>query len=107
MSDEEITMPDFEEWAVRLWWDGRPVCQEIKNSLQQAFEQGRALGKRETESEWWAEQDHAMMVADFERASLEDYWKEHGLIVNNNCPRLMEGLLKAKNPWINNESTED
>jgi len=78
MNDEtEITMPDFEEWAIKLRWDGRPEYQEIKIALQQAFEQGRSLGKRETESEWWAEQDHAMMVADFERASLEDYWKQN------------------------------
>lgn len=42
-----MTMPDFETWAVSLWSDLGPKCTEVTTALQQAFEQGRALGRRE------------------------------------------------------------
>lgn len=44
---DDITMPDFDRWAVSLWQNNGPKCTKVKEALQQAFEQGRALGRRE------------------------------------------------------------
>lgn len=52
----DITMPDFEEWSIRLLEAGENNLDGMEYALKQAFEQGRALGRGE-QQEWWEQQD--------------------------------------------------
>jgi glutamate-1-semialdehyde aminotransferase len=45
---KDYVEPDFYAWAAYLYVHDSK--QEIRRALQQAFEQGRALGKREKQS---------------------------------------------------------
>lgn len=42
---EEVTLPNFDEWSSYIWADGSRAA--IRIALNQAFDQGRELGKRE------------------------------------------------------------
>lgn len=57
--EDEITMPDFVMQAEYVHTDG--TTNAIQTALEQAFHQGRYLGRREgyeqAKNEWWIEQD--------------------------------------------------
>lgn len=120
----ETTMPDFKKWAESLWnsWEG-PMTLDVQQALRQAFEQGRALGGRESDGVWWEEQNASLeewsteneeeTMALFERASLEDYEKyeqECSRITRNSgmdfCDQ-MTALSSVRKPWENNEASKD
>lgn len=54
------TMPDFPKWGYILYSNivnGRGNEYYADSELHTAFEQGRALGRREEAGQWWQAQD--------------------------------------------------
>jgi hypothetical protein len=102
MKDKDVTLPNFDEWALNINVDsliteGYSKQDAIREALQQAFEQGWSMGVRDgqeiAEREWWRHQDTYVQESpefgfyiekakrDFERdmeiqESLSDYDKE-------------------------------
>lgn len=52
-----MTTPDFKEWANTVKLSRFPDA--LQHALNEAFTQGRSLGKKEQECLWWEEQDLA------------------------------------------------
>ena len=122
MLEDDIVMPYFEAWAKRCINSKliyRKSCQEmIVIALKECFEQGRALGERSAEQQWWKEQDDSLKEctneADqrlFETASLEDYMKyeeDCSNIIKEDIP-VHEKLFKLQRtikPWKSKDNND-
>ncbi len=53
-----ITFPDFKTWAQTVSYQAN--LEAIQQALSEAFDQGRTLGRREVEANWWVHFDDSL-----------------------------------------------